>query len=431
MTKDTNVYSNDLYQTTVYLWGVKPKAHKLSHQIKVKLLGGNVGHAAIALKFPADERGDELINKYCNLEKNPIPYNKFYREIIVNGKKTNTPYYEVYFSAWPGTPIYFNTLLKDQIDERNRINYNYKKNAPFYESEEIDYRKLKYFFGLAKKTITLPPRLVINNAIVNHKYAKEINIIVAKFKRIFHELKINEDNFHELKLEYDFLMKKTHSDKEIQSTILKIEDQASKIQEKIWQLEDEYKTLYQEQKQITKYNIDNYIKIGKLPDNKSYLPTIDSENSKHSNKNGLDLERMLQEMRIIADDPEEFNLHKKNCSSTTLRILQSGVLYKDRMYFKKHLPKIRKYLDKNSWIFKMFTPQSVYNIASKTEKVFSKRKGIGMPYKAIFNKPESIKKILNGLKIMRTFFVNQNKFHRLIDNEEINNNSKTKRKLKI
>ena len=42
--------------------GVKPKAHKLSHQIKVKLLGGNVGHAAMSVKFPADERGDELIN---------------------------------------------------------------------------------------------------------------------------------------------------------------------------------------------------------------------------------------------------------------------------------------------------------------------------------------------------------------------------------
>lgn len=409
--------------------GVKPKAHKLSHQIKVKLLGGNVGHAAMSVKFPADERGDELINKYCNHEKNPIPYNKFYREIIINDKKINTPYYEVYFSAWPGTPIYFNTLLKDQIDERNRTNYNYKKNAPLYESEEIDHRNLKYFFDLAKKTITLPPRFVSNSAAINHKYAEEINVVVARFKKIFHELKIHEDNLHELKLEYDFLMKKLHPDQIIQNAILKIEDQGAKIQEKIWELEDEYNTLYQEQKQITKYNIDNYIKIGKLPEGKSYLPTIDSENSKHSNKNGLDLERMLQEMRIIANDPEEFNLHKKNCSSTTVRILKNGVLHKDRIYFKKHLPKIRKYLDKNSWFFKMFTPQSVYNITGKIEKVFSKKKGIVMPYKAIFNKPESIKKILNTLKIIRTFFVNQNKFHKLIDNEEINN--KTKRKLKI
>lgn len=133
--------------------GVKVRgASKLKHSVGAILFGGNVGHASIKLCFPADKRGQDLINMYCKNKNKPIPYETIVKQIGSNEKKTYISCYEIYFSAWPGpeTKMYLNTLLDDQLTAIKGTNYNYKKHAPNYPESQIEHRISK---GLLRKKI--------------------------------------------------------------------------------------------------------------------------------------------------------------------------------------------------------------------------------------------------------------------------------------
>lgn len=401
--KQTSNDSHDnLYEATVYTWGVKVRgASKLKHQVGVKLFGGNVGHASIGLLFPANQATDKLVENYLEHDNFmlKVPYEKISRNITIDGKIKKLYFYQVYFSVWESPdyeqqPIYLcRTLLEDSIAARARKNYNFKRNAPDYA--DIEYRNIKGL--LRKKRITLPPMLAIITPGDNNPNAKEIQQILKKFTKIYNDIIKNKDEIYLLKL----------------SKNKNLSDAIEEKEAMVANLEYEFEQLYETNKNL---NLDRYIKIGEAPDGKICLPVINSENTKFTNGSGLELENMLKTMRTIIDDKGHFNFNKKNCSSTTLTILNSGILDKDRKWMAKHVPKVAKYLDKSAWLFKMLTPQSVYNAAYDMEKRIMRRKRITQPIKGLI-KPGPVKNFISQLKIFKNLLlsINRDKYHKLTD----------------
>lgn len=89
----------------IYTWKNGSKGLGFSKPVKSMLFGGNVGHAAVELTFPADAKGDELAKKYQDVPGLSISK----RTEIIPEKQEDGSYkpkeqvvYFVYFSWWPG-----------------------------------------------------------------------------------------------------------------------------------------------------------------------------------------------------------------------------------------------------------------------------------------------------------------------------------------
>ena len=61
--KKRNIVKEELYKARVLTWGAEYGASTMGHQVSTILHGGNVGHAAVELNFPVNERGDKLMVK--------------------------------------------------------------------------------------------------------------------------------------------------------------------------------------------------------------------------------------------------------------------------------------------------------------------------------------------------------------------------------
>jgi len=167
-------------------------------------------------------------------------------------------------------------------------------------------------------------------------------------------------------------------------------DEKQKLIEK---LEENIIDLYNDKKH--ELLLDKYIKIGQDPDSIVYLPITDKENTNLSILHeGLNLENMLKKMRDILEEATKFNLHKKNCSSTVLTILNSGINTEDQKTIGKNVPEVKDYQDTSDPFFKMLTPQSVYNAASSMDEKFMQQQGIT-------TKEKNIKKAIKKLQISR------------------------------
>ena len=199
----------------------------------------------------------------------------------------------------------------------------------------------------------------------------------------------------------------------------------------------EYKFLNLYKTNLHKYPLDEYISIGKRPDNECYLPIVDKGNSKYINSNvqGLDLEEMLKKILEITSDRQTFGLLDKNCSSTVLSVIYAGINREMRDLLGEKVPKIKNYLNSKSRLFKIlnssrvrrflpkplirvynktriFTPQVIYNIASKLEEKLAHKRGVKMPRAAIEKlvKPVKFNKFIKFLDKLKRLFEKANKF---------------------
>jgi hypothetical protein len=102
-----SLQKEELCQATVYTWGTAPRKHNLSGGIRSKLYGGNVGHAAIKLRFPVDERGDDLIKKYLDSQK-------IYKVVSIANEPNEK-------DMKKGT-VY---LLKNELNDKENNTFNY------------------------------------------------------------------------------------------------------------------------------------------------------------------------------------------------------------------------------------------------------------------------------------------------------------------
>ena len=96
----------------VATWGTHEHGgNGMPHFLDQKFFGGNTGHASISITFPADEKGRELIKKYCS--NPPIPFEKH----SVNQEEV----YVVNFSWWGSSAGPYQIaphVNEDNIDER-------------------------------------------------------------------------------------------------------------------------------------------------------------------------------------------------------------------------------------------------------------------------------------------------------------------------
>jgi hypothetical protein len=76
----------------------------MAHYLDAQLLGGNVGHAAIRVTFPADKAGEELVTKYCRKDGvTVIPFERTTMQVKdENNKVVTQEVFKVNFSWWPG-----------------------------------------------------------------------------------------------------------------------------------------------------------------------------------------------------------------------------------------------------------------------------------------------------------------------------------------
>lgn len=114
-----------LCKVEVSTWGTKQDGGSgMSHFLDVQAMGGNVGHASIAVSFPADATGIDLIRQYCYDKdgKAIIPYQ------LKKVPNSDKQVFCVYFSWWPHETKQFSlsdNLNADRVQERPGVNYGF------------------------------------------------------------------------------------------------------------------------------------------------------------------------------------------------------------------------------------------------------------------------------------------------------------------
>lgn len=125
-------------------WGTDPAGgNGIAKFLDLEFFGGNTGHAAVTVTFPADEKGKALIKKYCT--EPAIPFEKHLIRVPVAKKNVNPnnpkqfaatdevlaeeEVYVVNFSWWPRASGVGFALAPfendDNLDEREGVHVNY------------------------------------------------------------------------------------------------------------------------------------------------------------------------------------------------------------------------------------------------------------------------------------------------------------------
>lgn len=107
---------------TLYTWGTHADGgNGMAHFMDASFFGGNVGHAAIEVSLPANEKTEQLIQHYClKGNKKLIPFERTTQNVLdEDNKVTKQDVYKVYFSWWPGNEQGFDLRKNINIDNRS------------------------------------------------------------------------------------------------------------------------------------------------------------------------------------------------------------------------------------------------------------------------------------------------------------------------
>ncbi len=452
------------YKVTVLAWGTQHGDAKLTKQIQNKLHGGNVGHAAIKLTFPVDQRGADLIKQYCLDKGQPtIPHEiKTKTETIVTYKKNKqgdilfdekgvaktekkekkTSYYEVYFSWWPAedSPFFLNDLDTDKKHERLGVHVPWHPDADPTRIQERRSHGL-----LSSRMITLGPAMVVNypkmpaskectslaqcrdqdlqeKILHYNKYQKELKEVdrsklIVNFLTVYEKAWFLNNQYSDQK---NFLEKKLEKLKSSNGSSNNVsEETKQQIEQQIEDLFQKERSAEDEKEKISKYfkkrfgkEITEYISYGRKPDAEIDLPLVDHQSLDSDNAFGLELENMLSKMRDISTDNVGFDLYRKNCSATSLTIINAGIRDEDRPWMAKAVGSVTSdFKDQNSWLFRMLTPQSVYNSSLRLEKNIIKHnrslQGISQP---VHSEPMLLTKFYSIVSTIKKLFTHKQKY---------------------
>jgi hypothetical protein len=141
---------NHICGVQISTWGThEHSGNGMAHYLDQKFFGGNVGHAAITITFPADERGRALLKQYCT--DPPIPFEK---HTIRVSPDTEEAVYVVNFSWWPTSsgPGFFIEKFEnfDNLSERKAHPVEYESKWQDYLQPETRVHQGK--FGKTKMT---------------------------------------------------------------------------------------------------------------------------------------------------------------------------------------------------------------------------------------------------------------------------------------
>lgn len=165
----------------VITWGTRFEGgNGLRDQIRAKFKGGNIGHAAIRITLPVDEKSEQLIRDNC-FEKNHM--------VLPHAKRklpTGEEVYEVYISAWSDDKITLDRDFEiDSIEERAGVHMEMDaKWQAILNPEQRHYRGLT-----GGTTMTLGvEQMVHQRGNFSHEEFEKIKV-VNEFQRYAREVK--------------------------------------------------------------------------------------------------------------------------------------------------------------------------------------------------------------------------------------------------
>ncbi|MFO8741411.1 hypothetical protein SC610_05540 [Legionella pneumophila serogroup 1] len=373
-------YSPGLHRVKVNTWGTKDKtSNGLDNFVDQELFGGNVGHASIEMTLPISAETKSWIEKYCmeqtfeeykatlpekkqknltfeqymedaeqripvRLVRNTTTKSVFNDEGVLeetNEYASETSYYKIDFSFWPGqdAPFYLSNIEEDMVDEREGHHFEYSDKAKeFLQPEERIHRG-----KLGAKEMTYAPIAIAHQRDMNDKEFKKFglamelaklaealdakDILIKKVKElkapkidgslglICKNMGLNPQQVVKEYMEANPLKKGEKVDLEKFKDFFQ-----QKAMEHIDGLQVKKRNLKKAIKDIDDYlDQQEYVTRGIPPDHIVELPYL-SETQR-----GLNPESMLKKMREITEpDAPEFNLHTKNCSKTSTAVLKAG-----------------------------------------------------------------------------------------------------------
>lgn len=349
---------------TVHTWKGEGKRWGFKGPLKAQLFGGNVGHAALELTWPANEEGDALANYYGNVEgMNISKRTENTTERQPDGSHQKVVYF-AYFSWWPGNGPQGHAIQSFQEDRGREWD-----NEPEPEMNPALAKK----YGLDS--------LSDDNA-TEVKGALRRTKTIKKIKKIEHpglKKDINQDKaYQQLQMDMAPLQQKynefVEKQKEGMAEIAqaKVEGRAVNEDLIITDVElAEFDTLKVEVARLNKmlalceadFN-ERHSSIGKTPDTSVQLPTKMTSNGQDI---ALRTESILNAMSNIASSMDEYKFVKNNCSTTVANIITAGV---DKT-LKGQMDKMKFDL-RNKSQAKIHTPTSVNKLSKDMQSVLAK-----------------------------------------------------------
>lgn len=176
----------------VSTWGSHHGAgNGMLHYLNSQWFGGNVGHAAVTLTIPADEKGEALIKQYCTDPR--IPFQKkthTVKEAVLDpitgkykqGDKVvhQEEVYEIHFSWWP--PItegnqydLAESLSVDSLEEWQGVNFDWAPDLLPHINPQIR----RYKKDLGETIMSFGPLVVVHGRELSPEKQKELQCSVA------------------------------------------------------------------------------------------------------------------------------------------------------------------------------------------------------------------------------------------------------------
>ena len=308
----------------IFTWKSSSKGLGFAKPVKSTLFGGNVGHAAVELTFPADARGEELAKKYQGVPGLSISK----RTEIVPERQVDDSYkpkeqvsYFVYFSWWPG-----NTNGHHINDHRDDLESEWRHEpAPKIKSEIHDH--------IFEEGIPLANKTKVKGMLTKDK-------TIIKIKEIAHpQLKKDvelDPAYKELKSEIDSLAsemqqlfdKGNHYRQELiaaareqrqPDTDLDLNDAEVA---RVSQISKELRSLDTQIKLCKRDFEERHLSVGESPASVIRIPTNLDHNAPTY---ALDAERVLDKMASLAESQKAYSFYKFNCSTTATEVVKAGI----------------------------------------------------------------------------------------------------------
>ncbi|HAU2517895.1 TPA: hypothetical protein ACGCKO_001826 [Legionella pneumophila] len=310
----------------IYTWKNGSKGLGFTKPVKSMLFGGNVGHAAVELTFPADAKGDELAKKYQDVPGLSISK----RTEIVPEKQEDGSYkpkeqvvYFVYFSWWPGhtNGHHINSHREDLESEWRHEpapkikpeiqKHLYGENTPAANKtnvtgiliSEITISKVKEFSHQnIKETITIE-----NDPAYQQLKAKEA-ALQTELQQLIYKGKIYEQELAKSALE------QRQPNKDLGLTDAEIV--------RLAEINKELKRVVEQIKLCQMDFEERYLSVGEPPSSVIRIPTTHDYNAPTF---ALDTAGILEKMASLAQSTTAYSFYKFNCSTSATQVVKAGI----------------------------------------------------------------------------------------------------------
>lgn len=310
----------------IYTWKNGSKGLGFTKPVKSMLFGGNVGHAAVELTFPADAKGDELAKKYQDVPGLSISK----RTEIVPEKQEDGSYkpkeqvvYFVYFSWWPGhtNGHHINSHREDLESEWRHEpapkikpeiqKHLYGENTPAANktnvtgiliSEKTISKVKEFSHQNIKETITIE-----NDPAYQQLKAKEA-ALQTELQQLIYKGKIYEQELAKSALE------QRQPNKDLGLTDAEIV--------RLAEINKELKRVVEQIKLCQMDFEERYLSVGEPPSSVIRIPTTHDYNAPTF---ALDTAGILEKMASLAQSTTAYSFYKSNCSTSATQVVKAGI----------------------------------------------------------------------------------------------------------